>query len=266
MKSHAFFFCILGLLIGLLFPGILFAQRGDIIIPIGASITVPMNAQICADRIFANNPGYGNLTLADPSGICAGAVVTPVELLVFSAALQNDVVLLSLTTATETRNYGFEIHRETERDAFTTLGFIPGSGSTTEQHSYGFTDDLRDLPAYCCELRYRLKQIDLDGRHEYSTEVELRLDAPLPGFALTAYPSPCDDALTVHLTLGEAGTASIRLHDIAGRVVLTIAQDAILPAGSHSMRVRTSDVPTGLYLLMAECREGRRTEKVLMQH
>lgn len=140
------------------------------------------------------------------------------------------------------------------------------SSSKHHRRLYGFTDDLEDLPAYCCELRYRLKQIDLDGQYEYPPEVEILLNQPLPQFALEGYPSPCDDALTVRLTLSEAGATTIRLHDIAGRLVKIIAQDAILPAGSHSMRVRTSEVPSGPYLLVVENREGRRSEKVLIRH
>ncbi len=266
MKKRIVISTILVLLLGFLLPSILSAQRGDIIIPTGATITVPLNAQICADRIFANNPGYGTLTLADPSGLCAGAVVTPVELLMFSAILQNDLVVLSWTTETETRNYGFELQRKTETGGWSAVGFIPGNGSSTEQHAYGFTDDLADLSAYCCELRYRLKQIDLDGRYEYSPEVEVLLDQPLPQFALQGYPSPCDESYTMRMTFGEAGATNIRLHDISGRMVMIIAQDAVLPAGSHSMRIRTAEVPSGLYLLVVDGTEGRRTEKVLIRH
>ncbi|MBN1449011.1 MAG: T9SS type A sorting domain-containing protein, partial [Bacteroidetes bacterium] len=105
-----------------------------------------------------------------------------------------------------------------------------------------------------------------DGLFEYSPEVEIRLDEPLPQFALEGFPSPCDALLTVRLSLAEAGTMSIRLHDIAGRVVMILAQDAVLPAGSHSMLVRTAEVPSGPYLLVVDTREGRRTQKVVIRH
>ncbi|MFA6233053.1 MAG: T9SS type A sorting domain-containing protein [Bacteroidota bacterium] len=254
------------LLIGLLPFGFAIAQRGDIIIPTGASITVPLNAQICADRFFANNPGYGTLTLADPSGLCTGAVITPVELLTFTATFEDGSVLLQWITETEIRNFGFEVQRKTERGEWTVLGFVEGYASTNEPHSYEFTDALAALPDFCRLLRYRLKQIDLDGQYAYSPEVEVGLDQPLPRFALEGYPSPCDDQLTVRFALGQEGAASIRLHDIMGRVMMVIAQDAILPAGNQSMWVRTADIPSGLYLLVVESREGRRSEKVLIRH
>jgi hypothetical protein len=257
---------ILALLLGLLLPSILSAQRGTITIPQGASISVPQGAVICADTIFANNPGYGTLTLVDPSGICSGCVVIPIEMLTFSVTLQDGVVHLSWTTATETRNYGFEVQRKTGKDDWSALGFVEGSGTATKAHAYTFTDLLRDVSPEISVLQYRLKQIDLDGQYEYSPEVKVRLDGPLPRSALEGFPSPCNDQLTVRLTLAEAGATSILLHDITGRVVLTVTQDAILPAGSYSMRVRTAELPSGLYLLVVENREGRRTKKVVIRH
>ncbi|MFZ1728641.1 MAG: T9SS type A sorting domain-containing protein [Bacteroidota bacterium] len=254
------------LLIGMLLPALLSAQRGDIAIPTTASISVPLNAQICADRIFANNPGYGTLTLADPAGICAGTAVTPVELMLFSAALQNDVVVLSWTTETETRNYGFEVQRKAESGTWSTLGFTPGSGSTTGTKSYAFTDVLEGLAASCRRLRYRLKQIDLDGKHEYSPEVEVLLEQPLPLFSVEGYPSPADESFTIRLMLGEASATSLRLFDISGRVVMIIAQDLMLQTGNHSMRVRIAEVPSGLYFLVAENKSGRKSGKVLIRH
>ncbi|MBE0644664.1 MAG: T9SS type A sorting domain-containing protein [Bacteroidetes bacterium] len=266
MKPYGSLVNICVLLIALFHPGILLAQRGDIIIPTGATVTVPRNAQICADKIFANNPGYGTLTLADPSGLCTGAVVTPVELLTFSAALQEDVVVLSWATATETRSYIFEVQRKAEQGDWSTLGFVDGNGNATEVHTYVFTDNLTGIPESATVLRYRLRQVDLDGRFEYSPEVEIRRDQPLTRFVLEGYPTPCDDALTVRLTLAEAGATCIRLHDITGRVVMTIAENQALPAGSVSIRVRTADIPSGYYLLVAESGLRRRTERVMIWH
>jgi hypothetical protein len=266
MKTRGILSGLSVLLLTCLLPGSLFSQRGDIVISTGAVITVPLNAQICADRIFANNPGYGTLTLADASGICSGAVITPVELLMFSCAHRDGVVALSWITATETRCYGFEVQRKTDDSRWFALGFVAGHGTTTQQHDYGFTDPLGDLSAYCCLLDYRLKLIDLDGRFEYSPEVEVRLDAPLPGFSLRAHPSPCNELLTVQLGLAESGATSIFLHDIAGRTVVVIAQNTDLRAGNYSFPIRTSGLSPGLYLLTAETRDGRRMEKVMVRH
>lgn len=247
-------------------PCMLSAQTRDIVIPLNAEISVARGAEICADRIFANNPGYGTLTLAHASGVCSGTAIVPVELLTLSAALQDGVVLLSWITATESHNYGFDVQRKTEGGEWSTQGFVEGHGSSVRQHAYMFTDALRNLSTYCCRLRYRLKQIDVDGGYEYSPEVEVRLDQPMPVFSLRGFPSPCNELLTVHLGLSTTGPTNIRLHDVAGRAVMVIAQDAMLQAGNHSLPIRTEALPAGLYLLVAESRDGRRTEKVMIRH
>ena len=242
------------------------AQRGDIVVCSGAAITVPNGAQICADRIFANNPGYGTLNLANKTCLCSGAIVIPVELLSFSASLHNGSVLLSWITATETLNYGFEVQRKSATGNWMRVGFVEGHGNTTQQHAYSFTDGLEDLPAYCCELRYRLRQVDFDGREAFSPVVELRLDAPLPQFALEAFPSPCDAELTVRFTLKTAATVQLRLLDLAGRLIRDFSLGSISPAGCHSVLAPTAELPSGQYLLMLHAGTQQRTAKVIVRH
>jgi hypothetical protein len=53
---------------------------------------------------------------------------------------------------------------------------------------------------------------------------------------------------------------------ITGRMPMIVTQDAALPAGSHSLTIRTTEVPSGLYLLVVEDREGGRTENVVIRH
>lgn len=251
--------------LGLILPISGFAQRGNIVIPSGASITVPLGARICADTIFANGTGHGTLTLADPSCLCSGSVIIPVELLTFSATVGDGVVLLSWTTATETRNFGFEVQRRIN-GAWEARGFVEGSGTNYKRQTYRFTDRLQDVAPETARLRYRLKQIDLDGHIDYSPEVEVLLGTTPMRFALEQYPSPCDEELTVRLTLNQPGKTSIRLHDLTGRIVMVIAQEILMEPGCHSLRVQTDQVPSGLYLLVAESSDSRSARKVVIRH
>lgn len=94
------------------------AQRGNIIIPTGADIAVPAGAQLCADRYYANNPGYGTLSYGnDPARIC-GAVI-PVEFLSLSAYHINGSVTVLWRTVSETKRMW------TDMDASQQLSHIP---------------------------------------------------------------------------------------------------------------------------------------------
>ena len=61
----------------------------------------------------------------------------PVELSSFTASAYGNFVKLDWTTATETNNQGFEIQKKSGND-FYTIGFVAGSGTTTEPKNYSY--------------------------------------------------------------------------------------------------------------------------------
>ncbi|NWF89293.1 MAG: hypothetical protein HXY50_07485, partial [Ignavibacteriaceae bacterium] len=97
------------------------------------------------------------------------ALVIPVELESFTGAVVGNNVRLQWTTSSESNNRGFEIQRSINNSAFTAIDFVPGAGTSTEKHSYTFTDN----SGVEGKLLYRLKQIDYDGTHEFSNVVEV---------------------------------------------------------------------------------------------
>ena len=76
---------------------------------------------------------------------------------------------LQWSTATETNNQGFEIQRGTNNRDLVTVGFVKGNGTTTETQSYTYVDNT-ELSG---TVYYRLKQLDLNGKYEYSKVVEV---------------------------------------------------------------------------------------------
>ena len=57
----------------------------------------------------------------------------PVELISFSAGCISNNVELSWSTSTETNNRGFSVERKTRNSDWTSIGFVSGSGTTTEK-------------------------------------------------------------------------------------------------------------------------------------
>ena len=102
--------------------------------------------------------------------------IIPVELVSFTASVNENTVLLNWFTVTETNNMGFEIERKSLTPTpslregalgsfnWEKVGFINGNGTTTETKSYSFDD--KNLSAG--KFAYRLKQMDFDGTSEYS--------------------------------------------------------------------------------------------------
>ena len=105
----------------------------------------------------------------------------------FTASIKNQDVILHWETSNELNNQGFEIERNSSgNQAWVTIGFVPGFGTTAEPKSYSF----RDQNLYPGTYKYRLKQIDFDGSFSFSEEIEVDLVAPLAWKLYQNYPNP----------------------------------------------------------------------------
>ena len=99
----------------------------------------------------------------------------PVELSSFTASANENSVTLNWSTATETNNSGFSVERKTSLDeVWNEVGFVPGFGTTTERMNYSFADENLNMGSYS----YRLKQIDFDGKTEYSEAIIVEVSSP----------------------------------------------------------------------------------------
>lgn len=188
--------------------------------------------------------------------------VIPVELARFEA--QRDgaaTVLLSWQTASETNNSGFAVQRQVASTTgnWTTLHFAEGAGTTSDPQSYRFTD--RDLPYEAETVRYRLKQVDLDGTTHFSNEVEVRLGTPEQLALQAPFPNPVRNEATVRYELPEATEVHLALYDVLGRRVAT-AVDERKDAGPWQVRVRTQHLPSGTYVLRLQASEQTRTQQL----
>ncbi|MCW8805897.1 MAG: choice-of-anchor B family protein, partial [Ignavibacteriaceae bacterium] len=109
----------------------------------------------------------------------------PVELSSFNANAYGNFVELDWTTATETNNQGFEIQKKSGAD-FYTIGFVNGSGTSTEPRNYSYKDKNLENGVYV----YRLKQIDFDGTSSLSEEIMVEVSNPSDFVLNQNYPNP----------------------------------------------------------------------------
>jgi len=100
--------------------------------------------------------GDGPLTGPDTLGL---HTTLPVRWLSFTGELQGSQVNLNWITGTEINNDYFVVTRSADANFFEDLGYVDGSGNSTQQLSYGFTD-YNPLPGISY---YRLLQVDYDG-------------------------------------------------------------------------------------------------------
>ena len=179
----------------------------------------------------------------------------PVQLTAFEALTSGDAITLKWNTSSETNNAGFEIERAVvssvesperpDRDAipWQKIAFVEGHGSTTEAQNYEYVDAVD--PLVSSVFLYRLKQIDFDGRFEYSEEIEVTLLAP-QGAALSNYPNPFNPNTTIHFAIPLDAEVNLKVYDASGREVRTLVR-GYRPAGWHEVQFDASELPSGVY-------------------
>jgi len=161
------------------------------------------------------NDGYPYLKWQNPGG-----TPLPVELTSFTASANGKKVFLTWQTATEKANYGFNVERSAVSDNmyWEMIGCIKGNGNSNSPKDYSFVDTapLRG------RLLYRLKQIDLDGKFEYSKVVEVNTDLPANFELKKNYPNPFNPSTTISYSIPKDAFVSLKIYNILGEEVKSL--------------------------------------------
>ena len=197
-----------------------------------------------------------------------GATALPVELASFDASLENEAVVLTWNTASETNNAGFDVQRKESASAadgtdeeWASVGQIEGSGTTTDANRYRFEDTR--LPYEAEVLTYRLRQVDTDGSVSYSEAITVDRAAVEQVKLLGTYPNPARERATVRFALPESSArhgVSLRLYDVMGRQVHTV--EASPTAGRHELQLQTDQLPSGVYFLRLRAGTTVKTQRL----
>jgi hypothetical protein len=194
--------------------------------------------------------------------IYALQVATSVKLLSFAARRDGARVQLDWQTSNESNNRGFSLERAAGLGGWEEITFIENRGSAAAQR-YSYSD--ASLPRGVSRLRYRLKQIGLDGGIEYSQEIPVEMsDAIAAEFILEQnYPNPFNPSTTIRFTLPRTSEIRLYVTDALGTLVRTL-EDRIQHAGAHHVIMDASDLPNGAYFYHLEFEGQRVTRKMLL--
>jgi hypothetical protein len=217
-------------------------------------------------RVFAYNTcgssGSDTVTIAVP---------IPVELISFTADVDENVVTLFWQTATETNNQGFEIERSQDfkiekLNDWKRIGFVEGKGTTTEIQSYSFID--KPEPG---KYKYRLKQVDFDGTFAYSSEVEAEVKAPIVFSLGQNYPNPFNPSTKIKYTIPnvianeakQSQLITLKVYDVLGNEVATLVNEEHI-AGEYEVEFNATTLPSGVYLYQLKGGQFIETRKMLL--
>jgi len=185
----------------------------------------------------------------------------PVELVSFLAEQFEDGIKLSWITATGLNNRGFDVERKLNNE-WELIGFVEGSGTSTETQYYNFSDDITQINSIR-KVFYRLKQLDFDGAFEYLEEVEVSLDKPLDYSLQQNYPNPFNPSTKIKFHIAEDSYVRLEIFDMLGNEVTTLIAEE-LPIGRYDVEFDASDLSSGTYFYKLSSNEFQEVKKMIL--
>jgi len=191
-------------------------------------------------------------------GTTAGDNPLAVEVVSFTAATVTGGVALAWQTLTETNNLGFYVERRmngvTAWMAVSPL--IPGAGTSSDEHSYTWTDSISVRGTYF----YRLREVELTGDVTYTQEIQVNFRSVLgvadpagpKTFALGQnYPNPFNPSTVIRYQLPVESAVTLRVYSVLGEFVQTLLS-GVRPAGYGSVELDAHNMASGAYFYRLE--------------
>ena len=191
------------------------------------------------DVTNSGNWTTSNSALALGSGACAAL---PVELIHFSASVQNQEVMLKWQTASEKDNAYFAIEHSVNDQSFRELSQIEGAGTSNEMQEYQFLH----LQAQRGNNYYRLKQVDFDGTFTYSDIEVVQIQSN--DKSLTIRPTMARESIVVDFGHDLQLRGELTIYDLMGRMVLS----NLIEPYTRQNTINVSNLEKGHYIIRFE--------------
>ena len=182
--------------------------------------------------------GFSGFGLGDP-----GNVPLPVEWISFSGKQVSNNVELNWQTGTETNNDYFVVERLEPSGEYIALGKTPAKVLATSLNDYAFEDR---NPQEGINT-YRLKQIDKDGRFEYSKTADVFFETMT---MVRVHPNPFSDRIHLQIMLESANDAKFQLFTIAGKKVMEASFEF---ERMLEQKIEIENLPDGVYFYEVIC-------------
>jgi len=192
----------------------------------------------------------------------------PAELSFFSAIILDNAVKLNWRTETEVSNYGFEVERiqdykNEKLQDWVKIGFVKGHGNSNSPKDYSFIDDLTLTPNLTHTLYYRLKQIDTDGKFEYSKVIEVDLGSPTKFELSQNYPNPFNPSTTISFSLPQSGNVKLTVYNLLGEQVAELV-NGFREAGIYTINFNAENFNSGFYIYKIEASSFIKSRKMIL--
>lgn len=220
--------------------------------PAGASptITSPATRSTTANNLDVLGQYRFAWNITTPLGGCTGSDTVafnitcnlPVELTDFKVSKQGTSAVLDWTTGSEFNNRGFELEHAADGSHWKQIAFqaskaTEGNSASPLTYSYTHTNPVKGTNFY------RLKQLDLNGKFEYSPVRQVKMNAT----TIVVYPNPATNNVTVQ---GLNGNETIQICDVSGRKIKQVK------SRSQQASIGIADLQEGTYYIVIIAESG----------
>lgn len=206
-------------------------------------------------NITSFSGGSGGAGYGTPGS--GGGVGLPVTWAGFTGKATERGNELNWQTASEQNTDYFQVEYSYDGNQFTTIADkIQAAGNSADLRSYSYLH--ADFATY---TYYRIKQVDLDGKIDYSKKIALKRTAQ-PTFTVDVFPVPMnnDNLVNVSVKSIDKSNLTIQLTDVTGKVVrynsITPTTDAIFETFD------LSPLTPGVYFIEVKNGQGKETIKI----
>ncbi|MBC7884251.1 MAG: T9SS type A sorting domain-containing protein [Saprospiraceae bacterium] len=182
--------------------------------------------------------------------IDAGLILRPlpVELSYFNGVWNQtrDVNELYWTTLYESNNAYFELERSFEGGDFKLIGKVDGKGNSTTKVDYKYDDiDISENGVYT----YRLKQVDFDGKVNYSEAIDIKVDRK-GNVKTLVYPNPSGSHVNIEIIGIEGAKVTVDIYDNIGKLVIKGLINDVMDKNVLISRIESGLLSEGVYFIM----------------
>jgi len=180
--------------------------------------------------------------------------ILPVTWLSFDAFQNNKIVNLEWINAHEFNNAGFEVERSKDGLHFESIGKVSSARILDDFNVYSYNDG---APLKGVNY-YRIKQIDLDGKVDYSNiRTVLFQDA---GADISFWPNPASENLIIDLGSQEEGGGKINILNSTGMIVL----NKLFSSTDQRISIDITTLNAGLYGVIIESQNSKYATKLVI--
>lgn len=180
----------------------------------------------------------------------------PIELINFDGSrINNNTVLISWSTASESNNDFFTIERSVNAYDWEEIKIIDGAGTSSQNINYTYTDENNmNTISY-----YRLKQTDFNSEYKYSTIISVSpFQTSLKNYEI--FPNPGTGSFKIASSDLNEGEIEISVKDINGGLVFNNKLNIINSSAQFNI-----DVNAGIYIVKLSSKEQTIIKKIVVQ-